>query len=86
MFRVLYLTKLILEFNVKNIDVFFSMSIGIYPYTMIQKSLNILFLDLYKFEKKSNFHYKVWFSENTDFLLKLNFYITKIVQIVCNMC
>ena len=47
---------------------------------------NIMFLYLYKFEKKSDFHFKAWFSKNTEFVLKPNFYITKIVQIVCNMC
>jgi len=29
---------------------------------------------------------KVWFLENANFVFKPNFYITKMVQIVCNMC
>ena len=35
--------------------------------------------------EKSVFHFKVWFMKNTVSGLKLNFYITKIVQKVCNM-
>ena len=36
--------------------------------------------------EKSNFHFKVYFLENTDFCLKPKFNITKMVQIVYDMC
>jgi len=64
----------------------FYMGIGFYLYTLNSKmNLNILFSYLYKFIEKLYFPLEVWFLENTSFGLKLNFYITKIVQINLNM-
>ena len=36
--------------------------------------------------KKSDFHFKNSSFRNTDFVFKPNFNITKMVQIICNMC
>jgi len=41
-----------------------------------------MFLYLYKFIEKLYFPLEVWFLENTDFSLRQNFNITKMVQIV----
>ena len=63
------------------------MCIGFYPFTLCFKySLNILFLYPIQVLEKMVFHFKIQVLENTDFGLKPNFYITKIVQNVYNMC
>ena len=54
-------------------------------HTMLQMYFNILFLYLYKFIEKSDFHFNVWILENMVFGFCLHFLITKIVQlfIIC---
>ena len=83
---VLYLSKLILELIVKNIDISSYMCIGSYPYTLSFKSVqNILFLYFKQFWKNCFSNWRL-ILKNTDFCLRLNFYITKMVQNICNMC
>ena len=53
---------------------------------MLQKEFKYLFFVFRQVLKKSDFHFKVWSLENTDFIFKPNFNITKMDQIVCNMC
>ena len=54
-----------------------------------QYTLNVFQYHVFVFIQvwgKSDFHFRVWFLENTNFVFKLNFNITKMVQIVYNMC
>ena len=83
--RALYLTKRIFWFNVKNIDISFICVLDSIHTLYASKEFKYLVFVLIQVWEKLDFHFKVWFSKNTDFVLKLNFYITKIVQIVCNM-
>ena len=53
---------------------------------MLQKSVKYLIFVFIQVWEKSDFHFNVWFLKNTDFVFKPNFYITKMVHIVCNMC
>ena len=69
----------------KNIDISSYMCSGSYPYTLSFKSVyNILFLYLEKFWKNRLLIWRLFF-KNTVFVYSQNFYITKIVQNICNM-
>ena len=53
---------------------------------MFQICFNIMFLYLHEFWRKDFLFQKFKFFENTDFMFKANFNITKVVQIVYYMC
>jgi len=73
-------------FHVKNVDI---------PFTCVLDSIhtqyasNVFQCHIFVFIQvleKTVFHFKIQVLENTVIVFKPNFYITKIVQIVCNMC
>ena len=72
-------------FHVKNIDIYIYI---LYVYwilsicNMLQSCFNIMFLYLHVFWKNRIFISKIQVLENTDFDLRQNFNITKMVQIV----
>ena len=53
---------------------------------MLTSCLNIIFLYLHVFWKNQIFISKIQVWENTDFGLRQNYNITKMVQIIYNMC
>ena len=73
-------------FHIKNIDIYL---ICILDSIHIQYASNVFQYHIFVFIQvleKTVFHFKVWFLKNTDFVFKPNFFITKMVQIVYNMC
>ena len=74
-------------FLVKNIDIYI-----LYVYwilsicNMLQIYFNIMFLYLHEIWRKRISISKIQNLENTVFVFKANFHVTKMVQIVCNMC
>ena len=63
------------------------MYIGFYPYTIYFKVVSISFyLYLHEFWRKWISISKIQVLENTNFVFKPNFNVTKMIQNVCNMC
>ena len=63
------------------------MYIGFYPYTICFKVVSISCFYIYMSLGENGFPFqKSKFLENTDFCIKPNFNITKMIQIVYNMC
>jgi len=74
-------------FHINNIYIYFTCVLDfIHTYYASSKEFKYHVLVFIQVWEKSDFHFKVWFLENTDFVSKPNFYITKMVQIACNMC
>ena len=77
-FGVLYLNKTYFRFYVKNIDISITCVLDSIHTQYASKVFQYHVFIFIQVWEKSNFHFKVWFSQNTNFVLKLNFYITKI--------
>ena len=82
-FKVLYLSKFILELIIKNKYISSIICIGSFSCTIYFKYLVFVFEQVLK---KFRFHLERLVLKNIGFDLSFKFIASKIVQIVCNMC